>query len=255
MNWGNGAWPALGRCECGVPVYVHNFRDRVSLEEFGLSGYCQRCQDEFFLATSDDDPEANYSLRRGALAAVRAQGSALAEVCLFPFVLAAAPVPRIAWEARWLAWACSRYPPADAWEDLAPMETALANHQVRLTAFQSLEAPGLGERPGNVELLVGLDGPSLDAVSAACPVPPWVSFLSLCDGMPWIEAFGRELRPLETWSKSGKENGSALHMCALMAYVMLSRGRSGRALDLLFGSSASGVRHRSKDALDDGGAS
>ena len=236
MNWVNGPLPTLGRCECGALVHIFSFRDWISLKEFRLSGYCQTCQDEFFLATSDEDPDASYPLRRGALAAVRAVGSVVAEVCLFPFLLVAAPVPRIAWEARWLVRAGSCYPPADVYEDLAPVESALGAHQVHLAEFQSFESPGLGERLGAFEIVVGLDGASLDGFSAACPFPIGVSFVSLVDVVPWVAAFGRELRPLDTWSIRGNANGSLLHVCALMAYVMVARGNGRRPLDHLFGS-------------------
>ena len=38
-----------GRCvSCGVKVVVAELRDELSHREFGLSGFCQECQDEIF---------------------------------------------------------------------------------------------------------------------------------------------------------------------------------------------------------------
>ena len=41
---------AEGRCPfCGKTIDVEiEFRDELSLKEFGISGLCQSCQDEFF---------------------------------------------------------------------------------------------------------------------------------------------------------------------------------------------------------------
>ena len=33
---------------CGKPVFLGEFRDVLSLEEFQISGLCQKCQDEVF---------------------------------------------------------------------------------------------------------------------------------------------------------------------------------------------------------------
>ena len=254
MKSSNGSVPSLGYCKCGAAVHAHGFRNRISIDEYRLSGLCQRCQNELFLSTCDEDPGVSYSLRLGALAALRTDGSALAELCVFPFVLAGASVPRIAWEARFLMRAGHRFYPVDVSHDLSPVETVLHGHQVGLAEFQSFAAATLGERLGHLDVVVVLDGETLAAVSALCPFSSEVSYVSLCDGVPWVAAFGRELRPLDTWSLRGRASGSALHMCALMAYVLLWRGSGGRPLDHLFGSS-SGIEHRSKGALDDGGAS
>ena len=38
---------AVGQCVCcGKPA--ESFRDQLSLKEYGISGLCQRCQDEVF---------------------------------------------------------------------------------------------------------------------------------------------------------------------------------------------------------------
>lgn len=41
---------AEGRCPfCGKKIDVENeFRDEISKREFGISGMCQSCQDDFF---------------------------------------------------------------------------------------------------------------------------------------------------------------------------------------------------------------
>ena len=236
MKKGNGGVPPLGFCECGAVVHVHSFRNRISFDEYRLSGLCQRCQDEFFLGTSDEDPEASYVLRRGALATVRTDGSALVELCVFPFILVEAPVPEIAWEARLLLRAGSRLDPVDVWDELSPIEAVLQGHQVLLAEFHSLAAPGVAERLGHIDLVVALDCETLGAIVDLGPMLPGATFVNLRDEVPWTEAFGRHLRPLDTWSLRGRAGGSILHACALIAYVLLSRGRIGRPLDHLFGS-------------------
>ena len=41
---------------CGIPVNEKAFADEISVREFGISGMCQSCQDDYF---SDQDP-ADY---------------------------------------------------------------------------------------------------------------------------------------------------------------------------------------------------
>ena len=236
MKRGNGGVPPLGFCGCGAGVHVHSFRNRISFDEYRLSGLCQRCQDEFFLGTSDEDPDARYVLRRGALATVRMDRSTLVELCVFPFILVEAPVPEIAWEARLLMRAGSRLDPVDVWHELAPIEAALQGHQVLLAELHSLAAPSVAERLGHIDLVMALDCETLGAVADLRPMSPGATFVNLRDGVPWTEAFGRHLRPLDTWSLRGRAGGSTLHACALIAYVLLARGRIGRPLDHLFGS-------------------
>jgi len=46
----------LPRCPfCNVEVNVANLRDELSRREFKISGLCQRCQDDVFDASRDDD--------------------------------------------------------------------------------------------------------------------------------------------------------------------------------------------------------
>lgn len=40
---------------CGVEIDVASFRDFGSKEEFGISGMCQKCQDDIFSELDDDD--------------------------------------------------------------------------------------------------------------------------------------------------------------------------------------------------------
>jgi hypothetical protein len=46
-----GAWQRIktGQCPiCGKPIKPEDFKDRLSLREFEISGMCQSCQDETF---------------------------------------------------------------------------------------------------------------------------------------------------------------------------------------------------------------
>jgi len=45
---------AVSQCvSCGKPAA--HFRDQLSLKEYGISGLCQRCQDEIFTEPMDDE--------------------------------------------------------------------------------------------------------------------------------------------------------------------------------------------------------
>ena len=227
MTQPTGASPPLGRCPCGQLVHTHDFRNRVSFDEFRLSGLCQSCQDAFFLGTSDEDPDASFPIRQGAVGACVTRRTELLEVCFVPFVFVSCD-PRPIWEGRHIVRAGPGVDPLDPWRELAPMQIVLAEHQVRILELDSFDAPELRARISVLELLVGLDRPSLDALRAGCPLPDEISLASLCDEAPWKEGFGRELLPLHTWSTKGRVNGTPLHACALMGLVLTTRGRDER---------------------------
>lgn len=227
MTQPNGGSPPLGRCPCGQVVHPHDFRNRVSFDEFRLSGLCQACQDAFFLGTSDEDPDASFPIRQGAVGTHVTRRTELLEVCFLPFVFVSHD-PRPIWEARHIVRAGPGLEPLDPWSELAPMRAELAEHQIRILGLGSFNSPKFREHLSALELLVGLDRPSLDALRAACPLPDDISLASLCDEAPWAEAFGRELLPLDTWSADGRAEGSPLHMCALMGLVLSTRGRERR---------------------------
>ena len=45
INWN----VQVGKCRtCGKGISPGHFRDRLSAKEFGISGMCQKCQDEVF---------------------------------------------------------------------------------------------------------------------------------------------------------------------------------------------------------------
>ena len=227
MKQPNGGLPPLRRCPCGQVVHTHDFRNRMSFDEFRLSGLCQSCQDAFFLGTSDEDPDASFPIRHGAVGACVIRRTELLEVCFVPFVFVSCdPCP--IWEVRHIVRTGPGLAPLDPWRELAPMQTELAEHQIRILELGSFDSPKLREHLSALELLVGLDRPALDVLHAACPLPDGISLAGLREEAPWSEAFGRELLPLETWSPDGRASGSLLHACALTGVVLSTRGRQGR---------------------------
>ena len=76
----------LGWCSCGALVREDSFRNECSLAEWHLSGFCQRCQDQFFLAVDQEGDAQVYRLRFGALAAHRSSGREVLEIGLIPFL-------------------------------------------------------------------------------------------------------------------------------------------------------------------------
>lgn len=42
---------------CGQPIKKEDFKDKLSIKEYGISGMCQKCQDDIFKDPEDDDEE------------------------------------------------------------------------------------------------------------------------------------------------------------------------------------------------------
>ena len=40
---------------CNKKVFIDEFKDEISLREYGISGLCQLCQDEVFMTEDDGD--------------------------------------------------------------------------------------------------------------------------------------------------------------------------------------------------------
>ena len=226
--------PEIGRCLCGAPVHDDSFRDWESYVEFYRhSGLCQACQDRIFLAGTRWEKPRTFPLRSGALLASCVRDGALAELAILPFAFVV-PRAQLVWEPRFLVRAGPGLDPLDLWDELLPMRGTLEGHQVRVEECDAFEHPLVRERLGGVDLAVGLDRASLEAVAAVCPfLPGGDARAALDDEVPWREAYGRELLPLHDfvcarslslWWDGDTVSRSALRTLALLGLVLGVRG-------------------------------
>ena len=217
----------LGWCGCGALVREDSFRNECSLAEWHLSGFCQRCQDKFFLAVDQEGDAQVYPFRFGALAAHRSSACEVLEIGLIPFLC----IPSqhvLAWEARYALRIGRVIPPARPTE-LDPMAEVLAKHHVRATSIYEFLDPGLAEWFSDLELLVALDCRSLGEIVDACPVLRGGLGVSVADGIPWTMSAGRPRSALGPFVRAGRldsgNNGdwpppSALRLCARMGAAL-----------------------------------
>ena len=40
--------------KCGKSINLSSFKDAISIKEYGISGFCQECQDEIFTENKED---------------------------------------------------------------------------------------------------------------------------------------------------------------------------------------------------------
>ena len=249
-----GSRPEIGRCVCGAAVHDDSFRDWESyLEFYRQSGLCQECQDGVFLVDTGWDEPRRFPLRSGALVAATVHGGSLAELAVLPFRFVV-PRARIVWEPRYLTRAGSELAPLDFWDELLPMRGVLEGHQVRLEEVGSFEHPRVRERLGGVDLVVGLDRPSIEAAAEACPFLPAGDACAALEGeAPWREAFGRALlplhefvcarpRPASLWWAGDTASRSVLRVLAMLGLVLGVQGirayRDRRPFDFVLASRA-----------------
>ena len=217
----------MGRCPCGVRLTPQAFRDRLSYREAHITGLCQTCQDWVYLAY-DEDGGRRHPIVDGALVAVRALSS-LVELVVLPFrlVVPGPGLARLVWEARFITRAGPSLEPFDLATELEPMSRLLAGHQVRMHEHAALDDPAVTARLSGAHLLVFLDRRSVDAATEVCRIPDSVATATLAEDIPWAEAFGRPLRPLDTWYVPS-EPLTTLRVLALMGMFLVERGRDGR---------------------------
>ena len=111
------------------------------------------------------------------------------------------------------------------------MKDLLDGHQVRVHEGASLaDLPGMTELVRRLDLLVGPDRATLEAVVGTGVFPPAVRCLSLADAFPWREELGRPLLPLRRWWPYPDASVSTLRACALMGFA-LCQPRSGGEAD------------------------
>ena len=225
----------MGPCVlCGTHIGPASFRDRSSYRDAYITALCQGCQDLAYLSTALDDGRA-YPIHDGAVVAVRAFRHRVAELVLLPFrfVMPASGTARLVWEAWNIVRTGPWQHPVDVRCELEPMSSLLAGHQVCVHAYRDHRDPSVSARLDPLSLLIGLDERALDAVARVCLVPEHLARATF-DEVPWTQAFGRPLRPLESWWAPEPGPLSTLRGLALLGRLLFDEGRDGlRPLDYL----------------------
>ena len=235
--------PELGRCGCGAVVRPDGFRDESSPVEWDLSGFCQRCQDQFSLAVDQKGDARVYPLRFGVLAAHRSSGREVLEIGLLPFLCIPA-LHLLVWEARYTLRIGRVIPPALPTE-LDPIAQVLAKHRVRVTSIYEFSDPRLGEWFSDLELLITLDCRSMAEIVGACPALGGGLGVPISDAIPWsamagppLTSFGHLVRPggLDSRRNAESRPPSALRLCARLgaALCVTNRGSSEEARTALW---------------------
>ena len=215
-------------CMCSARIGPDSFRDRPSYRDAYITGLCQGCQDLAYLSADLDEGRA-YPIHDGAVVAVRAFRRRAAELVILPFriVVPANGRARLVWEARHIVRAGPWQDRVDVRCELEPMSALLAGHQVCVHGYRNFLDPLVSARFDPLHLLIGLDDLALDAVARVCLVPEHIARATL-DELPWRSAFGRALRPLETWWAPERGPLSTLRVCAVLASLLVEAGRDGR---------------------------
>ena len=227
--------PELGRCGCGAVVRQDSFRDESSFVEWELSAFCQRCQDNFFLAVDQDGDAQHYPLRFGVLAANRRSGREVLEIGLLPFLCIPA-MHLVVWEARY-ALRIGRVVPLARPSDLKPMARILDRHHVRVTSIYEVFDPRLSGWFSDLDLLIAHDCRSLAEIVGACPALRGGLGVPISDAIPWsvmagppLTSFGHCVRPegLDSGRAEARPPTSALRLCARIgaALCLENRGSS-----------------------------
>ena len=224
----------MGRCVCGAVLTPAGYRDRDAYRDAFVTSLCQACQDRVYLGVDQEEGLA-LPIVDGALVAVRAPGP-VAELALLPFrlVLPGSSRAQLVWEARYIMRAGPWLDPLDLAYEFDPMAGLLLGHQVRMSEHRAIDAPEVTERLAGLQVVIGLDQHSLDAAAAVCPIPNGISRASLAEEVPWIDVFGRPLRPLDTWTGPEPKPLSTLRIAAVMGLLLMEQGRDRlRPLDRL----------------------
>ena len=221
----------LGRCGCQAEVRADSFRDECSEVEWYLSGFCQACQDRFFLAVDQEGDARVHPIRFGSLSAHRSSGRQVLDISLLPFLFIPS-LHLLAWEARFGLRLGPVLPRALA-SELDPMTPLLAGHRVRVTQVYSFADSRLSDWFSDLDLLVALDRGSIEAIVAACPVLGSGLTLALADEFPWSEMIGRPLSSFAHFVgaagldpvRTGEwPSPSSLRLCARMGAALARRG-------------------------------
>lgn len=219
-----GLLPPLGRCVCGAPVHEDLFRDQASFTEFHYSGLCQECQDRIFFALGGAGIH-DWPVRTGVLVAHGGPSGRIDEVAVLPFVFLA-ETGRVAWETRFVV-RIGRGPLSSVdLRELEPMADMLEGHLFRLTEVYPFDHPELAEWLGEVDVLIALDGVSLEAIAGTSLALDADLAVALADVVPWAELYGHPLVPFGAFvsaleiDPAPTPEPSVLRRCALLGAVL-----------------------------------
>ena len=227
----------LGHCRfCGAGVSDTSFRDHASQREYPITATCQSCQDDIFLGTTGDDPAASHPVRDGTVVAPLLEGRSVRAVALLPFRYVA-ELLRIAWEPRHLVLAGAGLAPVDPWAELGAMRDAWTEHRLHLALG------ALARRRARVRAARRLrhgrrDGRAVrPGRSGALSDPDRSGARPLCAEVPWLDAYGAALLPLDRFphardldagvGSAGACRDSPLRQCALAARLLSLRATTG----------------------------
>ena len=227
----------LGHCRfCGAGVSDTSFRDHASQREYPITATCQSCQDDIFLGTTGDDPAASHPVRDGTVVAPLLEGRSVRAVALLPFRYVA-ELLRIAWEPRHLVLAGAGLAPVDPWAELGAMRDAWTEHRLHLASVPSPDDALVSGRLAGCDMVVGMDVPCVLAARALCPTLTARALVPLCAEVPWLDAYGAALLPLDRFphardldagvGSAGACRDSPLRQCALAARLLSLRATTG----------------------------
>ena len=191
----------LGFCRwCGRAVYGVSFDSPAAAREYIISSLCSTCQDAMFLGGTDGDPYVAGAVRRGAVFAAIAEGDDPCEVVLLPFRFNASDA-RLVWAPADLLWAGSGALPGHPWNQLGAIRPAWAAAECyeRLLTLGTFEDPLLQSRLSSYDLMVALDCETAGFARQIWPSLLASPVVALTVAVPWSEAFGASLFPIDAF--------------------------------------------------------
>ena len=219
----------LGACaSCSKPLNVRGYRARSDWIDAQVTRFCQACMDSVYLGVDQEDGRV-LPIFDGTLVAVRALAT-VHEVAFIPFRLVVPGPSRahLVWNAAHITRASPWLDSINLANELDPMAGLLYDHQVGMQEYRTFDAPQLTQRLASLRFLIGLDRRSLDAVRGVCSMPDGLQAASLAEEVPWIDLFGRPLRPLDTWRGPEPQPLSTLRIAAVMGLLLMEQGRDRR---------------------------
>ena len=228
----------LGYCRwCGRPVRSDSFADDAeSHHEYMITAACSACQTRMFGGQTDPDLPDSCPILHGAIVGTVSDGAVPREAALLPFRYD----PwhgRFEWEPRHIVRAGDVPGPIDPFAELGAMRDAWSEHDVRVLTLASFDDALLAARMERSHVVVALHRRSVVVTTLLCPSVPLPALVDLAAQVPWADAFGAPLLPLEAFIRAHRLDGavgsadacfgSALRQCALLARLLELRATAG----------------------------
>ena len=193
----------LGFCRCcGRAVYLASFDSPVSRQEHGISLLCQECQFAMYLGGTDAPPYVSGPVRRGAVfaAVVDVQTDEPCEAVLLPFRFNSRD-GRVLWSPAEVLWVGSGELPGHPWSQLGAIRPAWAAAECyeRLLTLGTFDDPLLQSRLSSYDLMVALDCETAGFARQIWPSVLASPVVALTVAVPWSEAFGASLFPIDAF--------------------------------------------------------